>query len=278
MKEYIRTNLIKVAIYTESFQDKLAKIGTKLSTALITGGNIKVLKGELSKLWDTASKQAEKAEKIISYAFGDLIETVEKKLTKFEQLVESFKETVSDLGGDIATNLVDGISDGLSQSDFLDNMKKWIRKMLIQSVVYTNSMIAEIEAIGQAITKGISEGFTDTTLHEIRRDLSWVFEQANKTITNIDDVLNSVFSGYATGTNNASSGLHIVGEAGPELVKFRGGEQVLNNHNTNKALAEAGGKTNNFNVTFNNMQDTSAFAMMQQLKQYNRQMAINGVI
>jgi len=83
--------------------------------------------------------------------------------------------------------------------------------------------------------------------------------------------------GHARGTNNASAGLALVGEAGPELVKFRGGEQVLNNSNTNKALANMGGSTNNFNVTFNNLQDTTAFSMMQQLKAYNRQMAINSV-
>ena len=83
---------------------------------------------------------------------------------------------------------------------------------------------------------------------------------------------------HANGTNNASAGLSIVGEAGPELVRFRGGEQVLNNRNTNKALAEMGGNTNNFNVTFNNLKDTSAFTMMQQLKAYNRQMAINSII
>lgn len=84
--------------------------------------------------------------------------------------------------------------------------------------------------------------------------------------------------GHAKGTNNAQRGLALVGEAGPELVRFRGGEQVLNNRNTNKALAGMGGNTNNFNVTFNNLQDTTAFNMMQQLKAYNRQMAINSII
>jgi len=84
--------------------------------------------------------------------------------------------------------------------------------------------------------------------------------------------------GFANGTNAVPKGLAMVGEAGPELVKFRGGEQVLNNRNTNKALAEMGKATNNFNVTFNNLQDTTAFAMMNQLKAYNRQLAINGVI
>lgn len=82
----------------------------------------------------------------------------------------------------------------------------------------------------------------------------------------------------ATGTNNARKGLTLVGEAGPELVNFRGGEQVYNNHNTEKMLANTGGTTINQNVVFNNLQDTTAFAMMQQLKAYNRQMAINSVI
>ena len=83
---------------------------------------------------------------------------------------------------------------------------------------------------------------------------------------------------FANGSNSTPSGLALVGEQGPELVKFNGGEQVLNTRNTQKALEGAGGSTNNFNVTFNNLQDTSAFAMMNQLKQYNRQMAINGII
>jgi hypothetical protein len=84
---------------------------------------------------------------------------------------------------------------------------------------------------------------------------------------------------HANGTNNAQAGLSIVGEAGPELVKFRGGEQVLNSHNTQKALENMGsGTTINQNVTFNNLQDTTAYAMMNQLKQYNRQMAINSII
>lgn len=92
------------------------------------------------------------------------------------------------------------------------------------------------------------------------------------------DPLGHLLGVHAIGTNNAQRGLALVGEAGPELVKFNGGEQVLNNRNTNKALANMGGNTNNFNVTFNNLQDTTAFNMMQQLKAYNRQMAINGVI
>ena len=83
---------------------------------------------------------------------------------------------------------------------------------------------------------------------------------------------------FASGTPSAPKGLAIVGEKGPELVNFRGGEQVLSNRNTQKALAGMGNNGNVFNVTFNNTLDTTAFAMMSQLKQYNRQMAINSII
>ena len=86
------------------------------------------------------------------------------------------------------------------------------------------------------------------------------------------------FFGFANGTLSAPRGLALVGEAGPELVRFNGGEQVLNSHNTQKALEGMSGTTINQNVTFNNLQDTSVYAMINQLKQYNRQLAINGIV
>lgn len=70
----------------------------------------------------------------------------------------------------------------------------------------------------------------------------------------------------------------MVGERGPELVDFHGGERIYTAQNTKAILNGNGMGGNNFNVTFNNIQDTSAYTMMKQLKNYNRQMAINGVL
>ena len=285
MKKYIRENLLKIAVYTETFQTKLAEVGTKLSAALLspTTTDIATVRKELEELYEDATENAKSVENIVSEVFKDITdeseeatEEIESNLTRLEEAIKSFKDTVSDLGADIASNLVDGLTNGLSQSDFLSNMKDWLRKMLVQSVVYTETMKAEIEEIGKKISEGITSGFSETSLHEIRRDLSYIFEQASSKMTNIDSILDGVFSGYATGTENATRGLHIVGEAGPELVAFRGGERVLNNRDTMSMLS--GSRTNNFNVTFNNTKDTSAFAMMSQLRQYNREMAVNSVI
>lgn len=85
---------------------------------------------------------------------------------------------------------------------------------------------------------------------------------------------------WATGVNNAPSGLAVVGEQGPELIDFKGGERVYNAQDTRQILSGANSNSggNNFNVTFNNVQDTTAFTMIQQLKDFDRQLAINGVL
>lgn len=46
--------------------------------------------------------------------------------------------------------------------------------------------------------------------------------------------------GYASGTNNATKGLHLVGEKGPELVYFNGGETVLNAEKTRNIITSGG--------------------------------------
>ena len=266
IKNYLREQMIKITVYTEELSETFSQIGNQLANAIVTGdkSTINRAKNSLSNLYKDAVKKAKEVGNVLDEIFGDVVENIE--------------ESIDDMGTSIADTLVNSMSEGLDQSSFLDSIKKWIRKLLIQTVVYTESMKAEIEAIGQSISKALSEGFTETNFHEIRRDLSWVFNEANNTMSNLDNILNNVFGGYATGTNNATSGLHLVGEAGPELVRFRGGEQVLNANNTQKALNGIGGNSNTFNVNFTNVKDTSAYALVSQFKQYNRQMAINGIL
>lgn len=59
------------------------------------------------------------------------------------------------------------------------------------------------------------------------------------------------YKGYASGTNNAIAGWHMVGENGPELMYTPGGAQIKNNRDTNKLL---GGTSKTYNVTVNSLQ------------------------
>jgi phage-related protein len=287
IKGWLKSQIISLAAYSEAFTDKIAGVGQKLISAVTGGGDkgsISALKGELSGLYDSIESSVSGIYDIIDEVFPETADTISgsvdnisDSLTSFEKAMKSFKESISDLGGDIAGEIVNGLTSGLSQGDFLSSMKDYLRKMLIQSAVYTESLKGEIEAIGKTISNAIQGGFTEDTMHDVRRDLSWVYEQANKAISSVDTVLGSVFSGYADGTTSALKGLHIVGERGPELVRFRGGERVYNATDTARMMS-GGGKNTTMNVTFNNTTDTTAYTMVRQLRQYQREMAINGIL
>lgn len=63
-------------------------------------------------------------------------------------------------------------------------------------------------------------------------DFAAVFAEVNRTLNTVLDI-----PSFATGTAGAPSGLALVGERGPELVRFRGGEQVIEAGQTRTAFA-----------------------------------------
>lgn len=212
---------------------------------------------------------------------------------------------------------VEGIVEGLVPAivDILVNaLPKIISFFLIKLPMYTPQLII---GVIDGLIKGFANVNWGETIKEIFKGL-WestidfftnLGETIGKTFTSIFENIKGTFGGgsggggssgggvnpwavglgvltgglslpffHANGTNNAQRGLAVVGEAGPELVRFNGGEQVLNTRNTQKAIAGMGGNSNTFNVNFTNVRDTSAYALVSQLKQYNRTMAINGVL
>ncbi|MXN45926.1 hypothetical protein GR138_12050 [Shinella kummerowiae] len=67
-------------------------------------------------------------------------------------------------------------------------------------------------------------------------DWGSLFSSSFKPNTTLSNFLNGV-PGFATGTNSAPKGIALVGEKGPELVRFRGGEQVIPNNQINAPRA-----------------------------------------
>lgn len=191
-----------------------------------------------------------------------IIITVIKAIT---QNIGVFLKAIGELIGAILS----AIGQAFSEVDWLEVLANMI-----------TGLFDAIVAIGKGLWDGITSIFT-----KLGEWISSWWNNIWKTVggwfSNIGNNIGNWWKGlwgYATGTNNATSGLHLVGEAGPELIDFRGGERVYNASNTEKILSNAGSGGNSFNVTFNNMQDTTAYAMMKQLKQYQTQLAINGVL
>lgn len=90
--------------------------------------------------------------------------------------------------------------------------------------------------------------------------------------------ISNIFTGFADGTENAPKGLAMVGEEGPELVNFRGGEQVIPAPQTKQILQSGASGGSIFNVNFYETRDTTAYAMMRQLKGWQKDLAFNAVL
>ena len=165
----------------------------------------------------------------------------------FENAVKNIKKAFDGIG-DWFKNLWKGIQDGWN------NLKTTISQ--------------GAQTVGQTVAHAVDGGVTGSSAGDIGLAIA----------TGGISAIGHGLGWWAKGTNAVPRGLSIVGEAGPELVNFRGGEQILNNHNTQKALSGMSGKNITNNITFNNLNDTTAYAMMQQMRAYNRQLAINGVL
>lgn len=97
-----------------------------------------------------------------------------------------------------------------------------------------SSVGAGIKAPGFTGTSGntVYAGYSASGLQQELRDLKRRNSNGtyNDLISQMETWLKA--NGYAKGTNNATRGFHLVGENGPELLYFNGGEHVLNAEET----------------------------------------------
>ena len=239
-------------------------------------------------------------------------------ITSITRSIKQYAPDIIKTGLEIAKEVIGGIKQGIDENkgtigEILDLLAGTIAQYLPEIVMgIIDTLSSLISALPSASLVKLINGIIDLTskiaialiqnataiaekfipaLFDVMTELFKQFPSILKTVlweaikglgkiaSTLWNAVKGVF-GFEYGTNNAPKGLALVGEAGPELVNFKGGERVLNARNTQRALEGAtGGNTGNtFNVTFNNLNDTTAYAMMSQLRQYNRQLSINGVI
>lgn len=253
-------------------------------------GIVDILKNNIPKIIGTIGEIISGLVDGIVNSFPDILDALNVIVEKLAEVLPQMIQKVIELFIGILQNpekiaqLVVTIIKGIVEifNVLIKNIAPLIKALLpaigtiiVELIKAIPSILASMaEAIWEAV-KGIGKFIVNMIIDVLntmfdRISKAWTWIPGAKGIPHIPHL--------ATGTNNAQRGIALVGEAGPELVRFSGGEQVLNNRNTQKALAGIGSGGNTFNVTFNNLQDTSAYAMMSQLRQYNRQMAINGVI
>lgn len=208
-------------------------------------------------------------------ATGDLVSGIIKALpliitSVINGLVNFLENLDADKIAEIVTSIINMVGD--IASAIIESIGLIVTKLIPAMARLFIELIKKTPDILWGVVKGTVEGVGD-----LASDVWGGIKNAGEAV---GDFFVDLFSGnlFASGTNAAPKGLAVVGEAGPELVRFNGGEKVYNNTDTRQMLSSAGRSASVFNVTFNNTQDTTAFAMMSQLKQYQRNLSFNGVL
>lgn len=100
-------------------------------------------------------------------------------------------------------------------------------------------------SVGEFVTKMQTIGLVGSTGNSTGAHLHFGLYQDGAAIDP-----SALFGGYASGTKFATRGLHLVGEKGPEIMSFAGGEKVLDADKSKQILNSTGKNKTGNNKTF----------------------------
>lgn len=121
------------------------------------------------------------------------------------------------------------------QIDFNGKMDEIVAKA--EKAVDDMNLSSEAEAAASATINA----YADAILSQGGKAIAYAKSIAAqvKAALNSGNVAGPSIGGYAEGTDYATPGPHLVGENGPEIVEFRGGEKVYTNDETERIMARS---------------------------------------
>jgi phage-related protein len=165
------------------------------------------IKGWFSSLWDTVKGWFENIGNHIKNFFGAIGDWFKSFFGKIKEWVSSAWDGIK--------SFFSAIGDWFK--DIWDTVVGWVGKIGDKMGEFFGLFSKENKSTGSHVAKGILGVLTGG--------------------------ISNIFTGFATGTENAPSGLAVVGEEGPELVNFRGGEQVIPAPQTKQILQSGNART-----------------------------------
>ena len=222
-------------------------------------------------LWDTA-------EKIVATSASSINSALESQITywdSYNQNLESLNARAADIDGlsAVIASFADGSKDsvnaiaGMASASDADLAKMVQNYQELQEAQKTTSeSMADLETgmsnamdeIAQNVADSVADmnlsdeakesaqatiqGFVDGAegmLPRVQSVFSKIASAASTALAGAGGSYSSNIPGYAVGTESAAPGFAIVGEKGPELVYFNGGETVLTAPETRAAFDEA---------------------------------------
>ncbi len=247
----INENLEQQAAYWDSYNENL-------NSLLGRAGEIDGLKEVIATFADGSSDSVNAIAGMASASDGDLRQMVEN-WRKVQEEQNKTAEALADTKVDFKEQM-DGIADDMSATIENMNLSNEAKKAAEETIkAYADAIAAGKGSVVEA---------ADIVAAAVGNALGIASASDNKTLAGGDYVKGfHAIDAYASGTDYANAGYALVGEEGPEIVKFGGGEKVYPNDQTMAILGDSarnsGGRQTVVNIspqfTVNGNADSSMF-------------------
>lgn len=212
--------------------------------------------GLISSLSDGSKESAEYLDTIIDKiqnlgsntpAGKNFVKSINNSFQDVEGAKDKFAETVAEMQTDFTDSMTEikkelktSISDMDMGPDAAAAAKSTINDYINTILNMKGSAVSAAQQVANAVSAALSKT-SSVTIGATKLDTDLTSSLPTKpTFGNIKNIVKPKPIGYASGTRDAEPGIKLVGEEGPELVSFGGGEVVYTANETARILDKAG--------------------------------------
>ncbi len=163
----------------------------------------------------------------------DLFRSASKAADAYEAVLASltgsiadFYDGLKDVGSDISSMIIDSLTSGFDNDDFLFALEEYITQSVIQAAVYTDVFLSQVSAIGTQLAQAISSGDT-SAIENLKNQLSALYLTAQASAEAATAAVAGAFGSYAVGS---------LGLPGDGLIYAHAGEGVIPTGLMNEAM------------------------------------------
>lgn len=189
--------------------------------------------GEIAGLSDVIASFADGSKESVNAIAGmatasdDDLKKMVANWQKVQEEQEAASGSIADLKTDFTTTMDElqtALAEDIEAMDLSDEAMQAGQQTIQGFIDAANDMLPLVQAAYDNLGLAAANGLAKASGHHVNISTS---TSGNHTLT-----------GYASGTDSATPGVHLVGEYGPELVFFDGGETVLNADSTRRLQRE----------------------------------------
>ncbi|MFZ5745280.1 MAG: phage tail tape measure protein [Pseudomonadota bacterium] len=199
-------------------EEERLKLQAVIASRDATDAQRQIAEARLGQLDAIYSERARGVERNTMGPLGELMRSI-------PQTAAEMNEAMQGVAANGIQAVSDGLADALTGARSLGDVFKSVANQIIADLIRIQIQKAIVGTLGNLLGGGGGMPSIGSALASVGSQLTGTYKP---------------LPGFAMGTSSAPAGMAVVGENGPELVRFRGGEQVIANHRL-RGLGFSGG-------------------------------------